>query len=62
MPSFAKATIQVASVSATYSNRYQYTAEGASLIRTKLVPIPAPAVLEQRIKALLQAELEAANE
>lgn len=49
----AKAT--VSSVSASYASKYQYTAEGSSLIRTKLVPVPSPAVLEERIRLLLEA-------
>lgn len=40
-------------VSARYSNKYQYSAEGSSLVRTKLVPVPAPAVLEEKIRAML---------
>ena len=44
--------VSVASVNANYSSKFQYTAEGSSLMRTKLVPVPAPAVLEERIRAL----------
>lgn len=46
-------------VDATYSNKYDYTVEGSSLIRTKLVPVPPPAVLEERIRAVMVAEAEA---
>ena len=57
----AKAT--ASSVSASYSSKYQYSAEGSSLLRTKLVPVPSPAVLEERIRLLLEdrkaAEAEA---
>ena len=41
-------------MSASYAAKNSYSAEGASLIRTKLVPIPPPAILEQRIKKLME--------
>lgn len=44
----------VSSVSASYATKYNYSAEGSSLIRTKIAPIPPPAILEQRIRALIQ--------
>ncbi len=44
------------SVSASYSSKYQYSAEGSSLLRTKLVPVPPPAVLEERIRLMIEAE------
>lgn len=44
-------------VSARYSSKYQYSAEGSSLVRTKLVPVPAPAVLEERIRNMIAASL-----
>ena len=43
-------------VDATYSSKYSYTAEGASLLRTKLAPVPPPAVLEDRVRALMDGE------
>lgn len=43
-------------VDATYSSKYTYSAEGSSLLRTKLVPVPAPAILEERIRALIEEE------
>jgi len=50
------------SVSASYASRYQYSAEGASLMRTKLVPIPPPTALEERIRIVLDREkAEAGN-
>ena len=45
-----------ASVTASYSQKYQYSAEGSSLMRTKLVAVPAPAVFEQRIRELIKIE------
>ncbi len=48
-------TMRVSTVSASYASKYQYSAEGSSLMRTKLVPVPAPAILEERIRAMLTA-------
>lgn len=42
-----------ASVNASYSQKFQYSAEGSSAMRTKLVTVPAPAIFEQRIKELM---------
>lgn len=47
-----KAYFVTASVTASYSQKYQYSAEGSSSIRTKLVSLPSPVVFEQRIKEL----------
>lgn len=48
----ASAKMRVSTVSASYAAKYQYSAEGSSLMRTKLVPVPAPAILEERIRAM----------
>lgn len=48
--------VQIAQVNASYSQKYSYSAEGSSLLRTKLVPIPAPPVLEQRIQRMMEEE------
>jgi hypothetical protein len=45
----------VSSVSASFATKYNYSAEGSSLLRTKIQPIPPPAILEQRIRALIAA-------
>jgi hypothetical protein len=45
----------VSSVSASFATKYNYSAEGSSLIRTKISPVPAPAILEQRIRKMLEA-------
>ncbi len=42
-------------VSARFAQRFQYSAEGASVIRTKMVPVPPPAILEDRIRELYQS-------
>jgi|SRR6478735_11876486 hypothetical protein len=41
-------------VDATYSTKYNYTAEGSSLLRTKLTPVPPPSILEERIRRLIE--------
>jgi hypothetical protein len=51
----ASASMRVSTVSASYASKYQYSSEGSSLMRTKLVPIPAPALLEERIRAMITA-------
>lgn len=43
-------------VDATYSSKYTYSAEGSSLLRTKLVPVPPPGILEERIRLLIEEE------
>jgi hypothetical protein len=45
-----------ASVNASYSQKFQYSAEGSSLMRTKLVSLPAPTILEERIRATIAQE------
>jgi hypothetical protein len=52
------AAATVSSVSASFASKYQYSAEGSSVMRTKLVPIPPPAILEQRIRAMIESKSE----
>ncbi|WP_412971349.1 hypothetical protein [Glaciecola sp. MF2-115] len=49
---YAKA--KTTSVSARYANKYNYSAEGSSLMRAKIMPIPAPSILEERIRAIIE--------
>jgi hypothetical protein len=42
-----------ASVNASYSQKYQYEANGSSEMRTKLVTVPSPAMFEQRLRELM---------
>ncbi len=51
-------TVTTSQVNAGYANRYNYTVEGASLLRTKLVPVPPPPVLEDRIRQLMEIEAQ----
>lgn len=48
------ARARTTSVSARYANKFNYSAEGSSLMRTKILPTPAPAVLEERIRAIVE--------
>lgn len=41
------ASVSVSSVNASYASKYQYSAEGSSLMRTKLVPVPPPQLMEE---------------
>jgi hypothetical protein len=59
---YAKTTATVSSVSAAYASKYQYSAEGSSLLRTKLVPVPPPAILEERIRLMLEKVKERKKE
>ena len=51
-----RTTATTSQVDANYANRYSYSVDGASLLRTKLVPTPPPAILEDRIRALMEEE------
>ncbi|HZF51546.1 MAG TPA: hypothetical protein VE093_22980 [Polyangiaceae bacterium] len=45
-------------IDATYSTKYNYAVEGSSLFRTKLVPVPPPAILEQRIRQQMELDMQ----
>ena len=51
-----RATAVASSVNASYASKYQYSAEGSSMMRTKLTPVPAPALLSERIRAMLESD------
>ena len=55
LPFAAGAGVRSTAVNASYAAKYQYSAEGSSLMRTKLVPVPPPAVLEERIRKVVEA-------
>lgn len=59
-PNAKKSSVSTSQVNATYSQKYSYSAEGSSLLRTKLVPIPPPAVLEDRIRKMMEEEFSEA--
>jgi hypothetical protein len=54
-------TVSTTQVNAQYSQKYSYSAEGSSLLQTKLVPIPPPAILEQRIQQQMEIAREEAE-
>jgi len=43
------------SVNAQYASKYDYRAEASSMVRTKIVPVPPPAILEERIRLFMEA-------
>lgn len=49
-----KKVVTTSHVNAGYSQKFSYSAEGSSLLRTKLVPIPPPAILEERIRLQME--------
>lgn len=51
-------TVATSHVNASYSQKYSYSAEGSSLLRTKLVPIPPPAILEEKIRQQMEVAKE----
>lgn len=53
---------RTSTVDATYSSKYSYSAEGSSLLRCNLVPIPAPAIFEERVRAMIEADEAAESE
>lgn len=51
---YRRRTVTTTQVNASYSNKYNYSAEGSSLLRTKLSPVPPPAILEERIRQQME--------
>lgn len=49
-------TTRTTTVDATYSSKYSYSAEGSSLLRCNLVPIPPPAIFEERVRDLFDED------
>lgn len=52
----SRTTVSTSQVDASYSAKYSYSAEGSSLLRTKLSPLPPPPILEERIRAIMEGE------
>ena len=55
------AGLKVATVSASFAAKYQYSAEGSSLLRTKLVPVPPPTILQERMRRLAGTQPDKIN-
>jgi hypothetical protein len=51
-------TARASSVDAAYSSKFSFSVEGSSLLRTKLVPVPPPAILEDRIRQVMEREVD----
>ena len=51
-------TTRTTTVDASYSSKYSYSAEGSSLLRCNLVPIPPPAIFEERVRDLFESDEE----
>ncbi|MCP4665877.1 MAG: hypothetical protein GY849_05885 [Deltaproteobacteria bacterium] len=49
-------TVSTSQVDGGYSNKYNYSVEGSSRLQTKLVPVPVPAILEERIRNQMEIE------
>ena len=43
-------------VDAAYSNKFQYPVEGSSVLRTKLVTVPPPGLLDARVREFVEIE------
>ncbi len=48
--------VTTSQVNASYSSKYSYDVTGSSTLRTRLVPVPPPPVLEARIRELMEVE------
>jgi len=45
-------SINANAVNASYCSKYQYKVEGSTMVRTKLVTLPAPDILEERVRQM----------
>ncbi len=54
----AKTVITTTPVDARYSSSYNFTAEMTSRVKTKIVPVPPPSILEERIRVLIEQDRE----
>ena len=48
--------VTAAQVNASYSSKYSYDVTGSSYLKTRLVPVPPPPILEARIRDLMEIE------
>ena len=55
-PRGATTNVTAAQVNASYSSKYSYDVTGSSYLKTKLVPVPPPPILEVRIRDLMEIE------
>lgn len=52
--SFKAKNIDLATVDAKYASTYNYAVEASSVVKTKIVPVPPPAVFEEIVRAKVQ--------
>ncbi len=51
-----KVQVGVTTFDSSVSNKFQFSATGASSMKTKLVPVPPPAIFEERVRQMLDEE------
>lgn len=56
--SFKSKSIDLATVDAKYASTYNYAVEASSVVKTKIVPVPPPAVFEEIVRAKVQERRE----
>lgn len=49
-------TAKTQTVDANYTSKYNYSVEGSSMVRTKIVPVPPPGLLEDRVRQIVEME------
>lgn len=52
--SFKQKNLSLTTVDAKYSSTYNYAVEASSVVKTKIVPVPPPTILEEIIRAKVQ--------
>ncbi len=56
--SYKQKSVQATTVDANYSSKYNYEIAASSLIKTKIVPIPIPDILDELIRAQVEERRE----
>lgn len=56
--SFKQKNLSLTTVDAKYSSTYNYAVEASSVVKTKIVPVPPPTILEELIRAKVQQRKE----
>lgn len=51
----SRSVVTTTPIDATYSSKYNYTQEGSSLLRTRLVPVPPNAIIQRQLDLRAQA-------
>lgn len=53
-PGEVRYSLRGAPIDATYTTNYNYNLEAAALFKTKIAPVPAPPLLEERVREFLR--------